>query len=121
MLINNAAILPKCERLDWSYTEEMEDCYAVNLIAPLKLTQALKELLKAAGLAGGGDECKVKNSLIVNITSELGSVTLADTTFLKHGYLPYRCAKVETIPNSGFVSRLQAAMMCQCGLDFRLR
>ena len=94
VLINNAGILPSGSRTTPFYTEEMAETYEVNTIAPTKLTKAFLPLLKQAGATNCEGDYYVKKSLVVNMSSILGSIESTSSSF----YLPYNCTKVRFIP-----------------------
>jgi short-subunit dehydrogenase len=93
VLINNAGILPEGSRTTPFYTEEMAETYEVNTIAPTKLTKAFLPLLKKAGTTNCEGDYYVKKSLVVNMSSILGSIESTSSSF----YLPYNCTKVRFI------------------------
>ena len=90
VLINNAGVLPTGSRTTPFYTEEMAETYEVNTIAPTKLTKAFLPLLKQAGATNCEGDYYVKKSLVVNMSSILGSIESTSSSF----YLPYNCTKV---------------------------
>ena len=63
VLINNAGVFPRGERLDNLQPETMLHTYHVNSVGPMIVTQHFRPLLH-------------RNARILNITSQLGSITL---------------------------------------------
>ncbi|HEY79770.1 MAG TPA: SDR family oxidoreductase [Caldilineae bacterium] len=63
VLINNAGVFPRGERLDNLDSQTMLRTYRVNSIGPMIVTQRFHPLLQAG-------------SKVLNITSQLGSITL---------------------------------------------
>jgi NAD(P)-dependent dehydrogenase (short-subunit alcohol dehydrogenase family) len=62
-LINNAGVFPKGERPGTLDADEMLYAFHVNAVGPVMVTQAMRDLLRAA-----------ENPRIVNVTSQMGSL-----------------------------------------------
>lgn len=84
ILINNAGVSPKSTRINMVTPEQMTDTFFSNVVAPLMLTKALIPSL------GQGAQNRDKNSLVVNLSSILGSI--AENT-KQGGLYPYRSSK----------------------------
>jgi len=84
ILINNAGISPKSTRINLVTAEQMSSTFLSNVVAPVMLSKALLPHLKA------GAETRPENSLIVNMSSILGSI--AENT-KQGGLYPYRASK----------------------------
>ena len=98
LLINNAGISPKSTRINFVTAQQMEDTLMTNCISPLMFTKALLPLLKEGAALGAEGEHHVKNSIVVNISSILGSLT-SNTGDRSGGLYPYRCSKVRQLVN----------------------
>ena len=83
-LINNAGISPKSTKYTMVKCEQMAATYKTNAIAPLLFSREMLPFLKKAADNNGG-----LGSLIVNMSSILGSVELNDGG----GVYPYRSSK----------------------------
>jgi NAD(P)-dependent dehydrogenase (short-subunit alcohol dehydrogenase family) len=94
VLINNAAILPEQSRTDTFCTDQMAESYNVNVISPTKLIKCLLPLLKAAGSSTDSINFHLSKALVVNISSDLGSISDPQIDHMKGLFLPYRCTKV---------------------------
>lgn len=88
-LINNAGYAPKSTRYNMVTTDQMIKTLTINSIAPLMLSKALIPLLKREVQPGN------KSSLIVNISSILGSIHQNHPSFGSGsgGLYPYRSSK----------------------------
>lgn len=71
VLINNAGIFPRGERLENLDPQTMLRAYHVNSVGPMIVTQQFRSLLRAG-------------SAILNISSQLGSLTLAMGTYYSY-------------------------------------
>jgi len=92
-LINNGGIT-NLTGLAGVKPKMMNDCFNVNVVAPLMLTKALhKEMRYPEGSSGG--QYELKKPLIVNIGAILGSIGLNDKkkSHSEGGYYPYRVSK----------------------------
>lgn len=88
-LINNAGYAPKSTRYNMVTIDQMIKTLTINSIAPLMLSKALIPLLKREVQPGN------KSSLIVNISSILGSIHQNHPSFGSGsgGLYPYRSSK----------------------------
>ena len=77
VLVHNAGILHRGGVAD-VVRSDIEECFAVNVLAPVGLTQALLPSLRAAGLAR-----------VVVVSSTMGQLTSG----MRGGSLPYRISK----------------------------
>jgi len=84
ILINNAGVSPKATRINLVQPEQMTRTFHTNVVAPLFLTKTLLPLLQRKS------ECDESESLIVNLSSILGSI--AENT-KQGGLYPYRASK----------------------------
>jgi len=84
ILVNNAGVSPKSTRINFVTAEQMTETFFSNTVAPLMLTKSLIPLL-----GQGAQNCD-KNSLVVNLSSILGSI--AENT-KQGGLYPYRASK----------------------------
>jgi len=84
VLINNAGISPKSTRINLVTPDQMTETFFTNVVAPLMLTKSLIPIL------GQGAAASDKNSLVVNLSSILGSI--AENT-KQGGLYPYRSSK----------------------------
>ena len=90
-LINNAGISPKSTKYNMVNFEQMAHTYKTNAIAPLLFSREMLPLLKKASCENGDF-----GSLIVNISSILGSVVLnhpESSAGNAGGVYPYRSSK----------------------------
>ena len=71
----------------------MAETFAVNTISPLMLTKAFLPLLKAGASSPQEEEFCIKNAVVVNMSSLLGSI-VSNTGDHSGGLYPYRCSKV---------------------------
>jgi len=88
-LINNAGYSPKSTRYTMVTADQMIKTLTINSIAPLMLSKALVPLLKKDVQPGN------KSTLIVNISSILGSIHQNHPSFGPGtgGLYPYRSSK----------------------------
>ena len=95
LLINNAGISPRSTRINYVSADQMNETFAVNTISPLLLTKAFLPLLKEAANneAEEAEEFCINNSVVVNMSSILGSIS-ENTGDHSGGLYPYRCSKV---------------------------
>jgi len=84
ILVNNAGVSPKSTRINLVTPEQMTETFFCNVVAPLMLTKSLIPML------GQGAQTSDKNSLVVNLSSILGSI--AENT-KQGGLYPYRSSK----------------------------
>jgi NAD(P)-dependent dehydrogenase (short-subunit alcohol dehydrogenase family) len=94
VLINNAAIMAEQSRTDTFCTDQMAESYNVNVISPTKLIKCLLPLLKAAGSSTNSIDFHISKASVVNISSDLGSISDPQIDHMKGLFLPYRCTKV---------------------------
>lgn len=89
-LINNAGISPKSSKYDRVTTEQMAETFMTNTIAPLMFSREMLPFLKTAASRNTAD-----GSLIVNMSSILGSIELNDpkSGIGSGGVYPYRASK----------------------------
>jgi len=94
LLINNAGISPRSTRINYVSADQMNETFAVNTISPLLLTKAFLPLLKEAANneAEEAEEFCINNSVVVNMSSILGSIS-ENTGDHSGGLYPYRCSK----------------------------
>lgn len=99
LLINNAGMLHWASSGGPICTDMFAETFAVNTIAPLMLTKALLPILKSASAASLEIKYSLKNSVVVNMSSRVGSIE--DNTSGSTGGIPlsYRCSKVYTVLN----------------------
>jgi len=94
LLINNAGVSPRSTRINYVSADQMNETFAVNTISPLLLTKAFLPLLKEAADSGSeeSEEYCINNSVVVNMSSILGSISenIGDRS---GGLYPYRCSK----------------------------
>jgi len=84
VLLNNAGVAPKSTRINMVTAEQMTTTFLTNVTGPLMLTKALLPLL------GQGAQSREQDSLVVNLSSILGSI--AENT-KQGGLYPYRSSK----------------------------
>lgn len=86
-LLNNAGVAPKATRYNLVKVEQMESTFKTNVIGPLFLSRSLLPHLRK----------NEKQSLIVNLSSSLGSISnnkkVMDSGGAGGGQYPYRCSK----------------------------
>ena len=68
VLINNAGVAPKSTRINMVTGDQMTATFLTNVVGPLLLTKALVPLL------GQGVQTRGQDSLVVNLSSILGSI-----------------------------------------------
>lgn len=78
ILINNAGVLVRDQRIEDVDLDDLTNTIAVNTIGPFRVTQALLPNLYSG-----------KSKTIINITSQLGSITNNNST----GLISYRASK----------------------------
>jgi len=78
LLINNAGILLGRHGLAAVTAEELMNTYAVNAVAPAMFSRAFLPLIKDAAKSGYGDEFTWSAAAIVNISTMLASVQMAN-------------------------------------------
>ena len=83
ILINNAGVSPKSTRINMVTEDQMMETFKTNVVAPVLLTKSLLANLKI------GARHSDQSSLVVNISSILGSVS--ENT--QGGLYPYRSSK----------------------------
>ena len=84
VLINNAGVAPKSTRINMVTGDQMTSTFLTNVVGPLLLTKALVPLL------GQGVQTRGQDSLVVNLSSILGSI--GENTS-QGGLYPYRASK----------------------------
>jgi len=82
ILFNNAGVSPKATRITMVHPEQMTRTFHTNVVAPLFLTKTFLPLLSNTG--------ESNPSLIVNLSSILGSIT---NNTKQGGLYPYRASK----------------------------
>jgi len=84
ILFNNAGVSPKATRITMVHPEQMTRTFHTNVVAPLFLTKTFLPLLSKSG------DKEPNQSLIVNLSSILGSIT---NNTKQGGLYPYRASK----------------------------
>lgn len=89
VLFNNAGYSPKSTRINFVKAEQMMETFSINAVGPLMLTKALLPLLKRAATVNNDKPLGIDRSVVVNMSSYLGSMTMNN----QGGLYPYRCSK----------------------------
>ncbi|XP_070538615.1 uncharacterized protein [Ptychodera flava] len=89
LLINNAAISEKEEKIDDVTEEAMISNYRVNTVGPLLVVKRFLPLIRKAAQTYGKDEYSASRAAIMNISTKLASIE--DNRSAR--YYSYRCSK----------------------------
>jgi len=89
LLINNAGVAVRRSGLEYTTPENMRVNFEINTIAPLLITKACLPLLKKASEKNNQEALGCKRAAVINITSELGSLSQNTTG----SYYAYRGSK----------------------------
>uniref|UniRef100_A0A3B4A169 Uncharacterized protein n=1 Tax=Periophthalmus magnuspinnatus TaxID=409849 RepID=A0A3B4A169_9GOBI len=92
IIINNAAIAIRSPFFE-STPEEMQNCFNINAIGPMVITQEFISLLRAAAKDSGTPGMSCRKAAVINISTIASSNGLANETYNKWRVLPYRVSK----------------------------
>ncbi|KAI1235481.1 hypothetical protein IHE44_0002350, partial [Lamprotornis superbus] len=99
LLINNTSTTRR-STLATETAENMSLVYTTNTIGPLQTSQAFLPLLKKAAEAEGQHEISCSRAAIINISSILGSIEIAEA-WEERQDICYRCSKVPPLRGWG--------------------